>query len=235
MQDPRANDRSRAIESHAALPATSVRPWWVCRLNNATQVLLGAIALNEPGAIQRALLAFERRCPAPGSTTERVVLRGTLVEMFLRLDTSLSDWTSSIERASARRALHDARLVAPVDRLLAPAHSLVAAAQRMRALPLHERVRTWIDEHPDDPRSIGDLAALLGAHPRTLNRHFARHVGKTVRQYRWDRRVARVEQLMATSALKVEQVASAVGAGSKATVYRLLHKKARAGASAKVR
>jgi AraC-like DNA-binding protein len=207
---------------------SSVRAWWLCNLNNATQVLYGAIASGEPGAVQRALLEFERRCPIPATTTERMILRGAIVETFLRLDTAMSDCTSPTDRTSARQLLHSAALASPMDRLLAPARSLVAAAQRRRALPLHERVRAWIDEHPDDPRSIGDIAVLLGAHPRTLNRHFARHVGKTVQEYRWDRRVECAEELRAHSALKIEAVASAVGARSKATVYRLLHKKARA-------
>jgi AraC-like DNA-binding protein len=228
VTEGRSSHRSSPIASGTALAPRAVRAWWVCALNNATQVVFGAIASKEPGAIQRALLLFERRCPVPATTTERLVLRGAIAETFLRLETAMSDWTSSADRVSARRQLHDAALVAPVDRLLVAARNLVTAAQRMRALPLHERVRTWIDEHPDDPRSILDIATLLGAHPRTLNRHFARHVGKTVQEYRWDRRVERVEQLRSRSALKLELVASAIGAASKTTVYRLLHKKARA-------
>jgi transcriptional regulator GlxA family with amidase domain len=157
------------------------------------------------------------------------VLRGTLVETFLRLETSMNDWTSSTERASARKQLHEAGLPAAVDRLLAPARSIVAAAHHMGTLPLHERVRKWIDEHPEDPRSIRDIATLWGAHPRTLNRHFGRHIGKTVQEYRWERRAERAEQLIAESALKREDVANAIGARSKTTLYRLLHKKARAG------
>jgi len=235
MQERRSTHRPSPIASRPALVASAVRAWWLCRVNNATQVVFGAIATREPGAMQRALFAFERHCPVPGTMTERVVLRGTIVETFLRLETALGDCTSSADRASARKHLHEAPLVTPLDRLLAPARTLVAAAHRVRALPLHERVRNWIDEHPDDPRSIGDMATLLGAHPRTLNRHFVRHVGQTVQEYRWDRRVACVRQLMATSGLKVEDVASAVGARSKATVYRLLHKKACAAGNGKLR
>src|SRR5260221_12983174 len=112
---------------------------WLCRLNDATQVLFGAIATTEPGTVHRALLTFEHRCPVPRTTTERVVLRGTLVEMFLRLETSMNDWTSSTERASARKQLHEAGWPAAVDRLLAPARSIIAAAQHPRTPPLHER------------------------------------------------------------------------------------------------
>ena len=225
MQISRSSHGPRPIVSRAPLASNAVRPWWLCRVNNATQVLAGAIASKEPGAIQRALIAFERRCPEPGTTAERLVLRGTIVDAFLRLDGAMIDLTSSADRASARRQWYEAALLAPMDRLLAPAHGLVTAAQRMRGIPLHERVRAWIDEHPDDPRCIADISTLFGAHPRTLNRHFARHFGTTVQEYRWDRRVACVQQLRATSALKIDEVASAAGAGSKATVYRLLHKK----------
>lgn len=229
MQEQRTTPRSSRTAGNVARSQNYVRMEWLCRLNDATQVLFGAIATTEPGTVHRALLTFERRCPVPRTTTERVVLRGTLVETFLRLETSMSDWTSSTERASARKQVHDAGLPAAVDALLAPARRLVAAAQHRRTLPLHERARQWIDDHPEDPRSIREMATLLGAHPRTLNRHFGRHIGKTVQEYRWERRAERAEQLMAESALKLEDVATAIGARSKATVYRLLHKKARSG------
>ena len=209
----------------APLAQNFVRMGWLCRVNDATQALFGAIATKEPGAVHGALLTFERRCPIPVTTTERVVLRGVLVETFLRLETSMNDWTSASERAVARRQLHAAALPSALRALLEPARTLVAAAQRARTRPLHERVREWIDAHPDDPRSIREIASLLGVHPRTLNRHFARHVGKTVQEYRWDRRAERAERLISESAIKIDDVASAIGAGSKATVYRLLQKK----------
>jgi AraC-like DNA-binding protein len=234
MQVSRSSHRPRSTVSRVPLASNAVRPWWLCRVNNATQVLAGAIASKEPGAIQRALFAFERRCPEAGTTAERLALRGMIVEIFLRLDAALTDRTASVDRASARQQLHAVPLPAPMERLLAPARSLVTAAQRMRGIPLHERVRAWIDEHPDDPRSIADLATLVGAHPRTLNRHFARHFGTTVQAYRWDRRVACVQQIRATSALKIDDVASAVGAGSKATIYRLLHKRTHSDAGGKL-
>lgn len=204
----------------------AVRSGWLCGLNNATQALFGAIATGKSYAIQHALFTFERRCPVPQTITERLVLRASLLETFLRIDTSMHDWTSSTERAAARKAQQDAGLQAPLDQLLAPARSIVAAAQRIRALPPHERVRRWIDEHPDDPRTIREVASLLGTHPRTLNRHFCRHLGKTVQEYRWERRAERAEQLLARSPLKLDDVAHAIGTGSKATVYRLLHKRA---------
>jgi methylphosphotriester-DNA--protein-cysteine methyltransferase len=40
------------------------------------------------------------------------------------------------------------------------------------------------------------------------------------------RRAERAEQLLARSALKLDDVAHAIGTRSKATVYRLLHKSA---------
>ena len=204
--------------------ASQVRASWLCRVNNAAQVLIGAIAAKEVGAIGRALLVFERRCPPPATMAERLVIRGIIVETFLRLDTMLADWTSARQRAEARRRVHATPVVSGMDALLAPLRGLCAAAQQTRTLPLHERVRTWIDEHPDDARTIGDIATLLGAHPRTINRHFARHLGQTVQEYRWARRAARVRQLLAVSTLKVDAVAGAVGAASKATVYRILQK-----------
>jgi AraC-like DNA-binding protein len=234
MQERRSTHRPSPIASRPALAASAVRAWWLRRVNNATQVVFGAIATREPGAMQRALFTFERHCPVPGTMTEPVVLRGAIVETFLRLETALGDCTSSADRASARKHLHDAPLVAPLDQLLAPARTLVAAAHRVRALPLHERVRNWIDEHPDDPRSIGDIATLLGAHPRPLNRHFVRHVGKTVQEIPVGppRRVrAAVHGHVGTQS---RRCCHAVGARSKTRVYRLLHKKARAGASGKL-
>lgn len=235
MPDRSTSHRSGPLTAAAAHAPNVVRAWWLCRMNNATQVLFGSVASMEPGAIQRALRAFERRCPPPGTIAERLVFRGAVLEIYLRLETALNDWTTSMERAAARQQLYGAALPAAVDGFLLAARSLAAAAERVRTRPLHERVRSWIDEHPDDTRSIGAIATLAGAHPRTLNRHFARHVGKTVQEYRWDRRAACARQLMAMSALKVDAVASAVGAASRATVYRLLHKRTPDAAAEKTR
>jgi AraC family transcriptional regulator of adaptative response/methylated-DNA-[protein]-cysteine methyltransferase len=63
---------------------------------------------------------------------------------------------------------------------------------------LAERARQLIDEHPDEPLTLDELGARIGASPHHLQRVFKRVIGITPRQYaearRLDRLKARLKQ-----------------------------------------
>jgi AraC-like DNA-binding protein len=194
------------------------------RLNDALQVFVGTMESKDVDVIQKAFDTFERRCPEPRTTAERLVVRGALLDAFLRLETTLADCTTTEQRCAARGQLHAAGPLPTITAFLTPARRLVSAANRVSDLPPHERVRQWICEHPDDRRSIHEIATLHGTHSRTLHRHFVKFVGKTVQEYRWECRAKRAEALLDDGRLKVDDVAHAIGARSKSTVYRVLRR-----------
>ena len=72
----------------------------------------------------------------------------------------------------------------------------------------------WVEEHISRPHTLETLAARVNQSPRTFRRHFARTTGTTPGRWLIGRRVARARELLETTDLSVEQVASAVGLGA---------------------
>ncbi len=68
---------------------------------------------------------------------------------------------------------------------------------------------------------MSEIAAQVGAHPRTLNRAFAKYVGMTVQEYRSQCRLAQAGELRAGRDLKMAAVAAVVGIG-RSTLFRLM-------------
>ena len=69
---------------------------------DAVQVLTGGFNLDDLEAVQLGLIKFEGRCPPPSTIAEGLVLRGILLDAFLRLDNTLYADISSEQRESAR-------------------------------------------------------------------------------------------------------------------------------------
>jgi AraC-like DNA-binding protein len=197
---------------------------WAMRTADATQVLAGSILSAESEVLKRELSRFEQGCPSPTAMAECLILRAILLDVFFHLERALADATPATERTSARARLQEAPASETLPVFLDSARQLVAEAERARELPLHERARRWICDHLGDQRTVRELAAQLGAHPRTLSRQFARHVGMTVQEYRWKCRVMRASELLSSTDLKVDAVAEAVGIRSKSTLYRLMRR-----------
>lgn len=81
-----------------------------------------------------------------------------------------------------------------------------------------ERARAWIDAHADEPSTLADLGAAVGASPSHLRRSFKRLLGVTPRQHRAARRLERLKARLRQG----EQVTMAIyeaGYGSLSRVY----------------
>ena len=194
------------------------------RVVDSVQTLVGALIRPRPDSVRIGLDDFERRCPQPRSLVERLMLKGILLDVLLQLQTSIQRDAQTGER---RRAIASFGRPDPSEAIadfLRGARELVEEADHAATLPPHERARRWIDAHPEDQRTIAALAAELGTHPRTLSRRFTQSFATTLQQYRWKRRAARAAELLATTDLKVEAVADAVGMRSKSTLYRLMRR-----------
>jgi len=205
--------------------AAHVDPRWVGRVVSVVQVLIGA-ARTEPDALQLALSRFARDCPAPRSTAERLVLKGILLDAFLWLETTLDGETAAAQRTAARSKLH-CEPARSISAFTAAASGLIGAAAHMRAKRLHDRACHWIEAHLDERHTIREMAEGLGTNPRTLTRHFTRHVGMTIQQYQWQLRAAKAARLLAETDLTITDVAGAVGVRSKSTLYRIMRRSLR--------
>lgn len=75
----------------------------------------------------------------------------------------------------------------------------------------------WLDEHPHEELSLARLARRAGTSTRSLARRFRAQTGTTPARWILGLRVRRAQELIETSALSMERIASEVGFGSTAT------------------
>jgi transcriptional regulator GlxA family with amidase domain len=77
----------------------------------------------------------------------------------------------------------------------------------------------WVERHVEHAHDLRSMARRAAMSTRTLSRRFVEQTGTTPRQWLIAARVRRAQQLLETTRLDVERVASAVGFGS-ATALR---------------
>ena len=74
----------------------------------------------------------------------------------------------------------------------------------------------WLLQHLDQPLQLEDIARQAAMSTRTLSRRFLEQTGTTPLQWLLAQRVRRAQELLETTALSIEQVATAAGFGSAA-------------------
>lgn len=112
-------------------------------------------------------------------------------------------------------------------RLVVPPHRRGGQAQYVAA-PVPEcverdglaEVLEWVLGRLHEPLTVADLARRAGMSTRNLTRHFRRAVGVTPLQWLHDQRVRRAQELLETSDMGVEVIASRTGMGTAATLRR---------------
>ncbi len=78
---------------------------------------------------------------------------------------------------------------------------------------------SWLVQNLDQPLQLEDIARRSATSTRTLSRRFLQQTGTTPLQWLLAQRVRRAQELLETTALSIEQVATAAGFGS-ATAFR---------------
>jgi transcriptional regulator GlxA family with amidase domain len=110
----------------------------------------------------------------------------------------------------AAAALNAARLaVMPLEREGGQAQFIVNEAPTSpEAL---QPLLTWLAENLQQPLGLEDIAQQAATSTRTLSRRFLEQVGATPLQWVLAQRVRRAQQLLETSAMSIEQVATETG------------------------
>lgn len=109
-------------------------------------------------------------------------------------------------------------------RIVVPPHRDGGQAQFVRSpMPAIEAdtlapVLDWASEHLGEPLTVASLARQAHMSERTFARRFRDETGTTPWQWLVGRRVALAEELLETSDLPVEQIATRVGFGNAATL-----------------
>lgn len=77
-----------------------------------------------------------------------------------------------------------------------------------------EPVMRWMHEHLTEPLTLASIAGRASMSTRTLSRQFRAQTGSTPLQWLIRLRISRAQQLLETTALTIDQVATASGFGS---------------------
>jgi AraC family transcriptional regulator, transcriptional activator FtrA len=87
--------------------------------------------------------------------------------------------------------------------------------------PYRDAIRAlleWLQEHLDEPLTVDDLARLAAMSPRTLARRFRDATGTTPVRWLTHQRIARAQELLASTTLPVEAIARRTGMGTAANL-----------------
>jgi len=110
--------------------------------------------------------------------------------------------------------------------LVVPPHRPGGQAQFIPAAVAHGRnhvladLLPWALQHIEHPLTVHDLARKAGMSSRNLARHFNAVTGVSPLRWLLTQRVRRAQELLETSDLSVEQIASRTGMGTATTLRR---------------
>lgn len=110
--------------------------------------------------------------------------------------------------------------------LVVPPHRPGGQAQFIPAAVAHGRhhaladLLPWALEHLEQPLTVRDLARQAGMSSRNLARHFNAVTGTSPLRWLLTQRVRRAQELLETSDLSIEQIASRAGMGTATTLRR---------------
>lgn len=77
-----------------------------------------------------------------------------------------------------------------------------------------EPTMRWLREHLREPLTLSDIARHAAMSPRSLNRRFREQTGTTPLQWLLNQRVRHAQELLETTALSVEEIATHCGFGT---------------------
>ncbi len=114
----------------------------------------------------------------------------------------------------------------PARSLVVPPHRPAGQAQFIPAAVAHGRnhiladLLPWALDRIEHPLTVRDLAREAGMSSRNLARHFNAVTGTSPLRWLLTQRVRRAQELLETSDLSVEQIASRTGMGTATTLRR---------------
>lgn len=138
---------------------------------------------------------------------------GKAAAMDLCLHLVRSDHGAAVANALARS------LVVPPQRAGAQAQFIPSAVAHGREHALADLL-PWALERIEQPLTVRDLARRAGMSPRNLTRHFHAVTGTSPLRWLLTQRIRRAQELLETSPLSVEQIASRTGIGTATTLRR---------------
>lgn len=95
-----------------------------------------------------------------------------------------------------------------------------SAARPVRRHPLIARALALMETHIDEPLPIAEIAVRLSLSPRTLEQRFAAHMGQSPLGFYLQLRLNEAHRLAIDTSMSVQEIASATGFASQASLAR---------------
>jgi AraC-like DNA-binding protein len=210
-----------------------VRDEWLQQVVIACQQLSLRPMPGRAQSLRQLFGEFDATLPNPRTTTEKMVMRGMLVDLSLRFGYA-DHGAYHVEFPDAECV--DNPAAAAMSAWLNPALSGTSAFREWAASYLHhmERVhpryraqelRRDLDAEFARPVSLSRLARGRGVAVHTLQRDFHELTGSTIQEYVTDRRVDAAVRLLQDTSDKVEWIANVVGWASRKNLNRALSRR----------
>jgi len=162
-------------------------------------------------------LAWFLKCNFPNNFAARL-MQGQLFTLPLSADRA-AQWLREFDAGPAHHRPILLELEALFARLALAAPARRPAAPRADSLSAIERITSFLALHYQQALSIDDLAAHARLHPKYLMTAFRQATGTTVKTYLLRLRIAHAQRLLATTDMRVLDIAMHSGFGSLSRFY----------------
>jgi AraC-like DNA-binding protein len=205
--------------------STDIRPDWLTLTIARCQVLAGLVTCPSRQTLECDIPKVIDTLPPPQNVTERLVLRGLLLELYLQAEMFVVSVISGpVNMKSLRSSWFNGRRVgsSPFIVFKQACTDLVAFLPDEFADAPHVRAKKLFDARWDQQITIARLAAQLHVHPRTLRRRFREMYGMSIRTYRLKLRAQHGIDLLKYTDLRVSAIAMLVGCPNHGSFNRLI-------------
>lgn len=162
-------------------------------------------------------LAWFLKCNFPNNFAARL-MQGQLFTLPLSADRA-AQWLRDFDAGPTHHRPILLELEALLARLALAAPARRPAAPRADSLSAIERITSFLALHYQQPLSVDDLATHARLHPKYLMTAFRQATGTTVKTYLLRLRIAHAQRLLATTDMRVLDIAMHSGFGSLSRFY----------------
>jgi AraC-like DNA-binding protein len=189
----------------------TVRSTWLSHTVATLQALVGTWAGPEI-SMERAVALAIRGLPPAQNRAEALLQRALFLQLLLCHNARRWPVRSASDVAFLRATIEELVTAPPYQTL--PSLLRDSASVRVESSApdaLTKAVREFIDARFAEPLTMAQIAAAINVDRRLIQSSFARHMGRSIRAYIGERRIAAALEYLTQNNEKVEAVAFLVG------------------------
>jgi AraC-like DNA-binding protein len=201
-----------------------IRADWLSDVVNGCHNVVDHSSPPDLSSLANRLQEFVQSLPRAKGPSEKLVLRGLLLEVYVHIDAWVARFgiDDTVREQGRRCWLNNGRSSRPEVTFQHACAPLVEGLRSHSQHPIHEQAHRWIAANWAQPLSVVRLARDLHVHPRTLRRCFRKHLGISVHRHWRVVRAREAVRLLQETTLKIEAIALLVGCRHRSTFYQMV-------------